>query len=397
MIARPVQQAPPVGAVAKARARMKDIVRDEGLAGAQPPAQDPLRAALGERPQALGGRADQRIVLPDHVARARRVAQAQPAALHPQHGPRAGPARGLRGLVRGDGHRVRRHQRLHQGRVLVAEVDVGQLVVHEQALAALGRRTHAVQHEGAHGALRGVVVAVGVPAQGTVAIGDVAAVRAARAHPQAGDGVLVGTGIAVQAPKPEQRGEGAQLLLGQRAWEAHQAGVGTGAGGAHGPEGRPRAPRVRHLDGERLQRARPGHKLAAAPLVVGFLVPGIEGARHGSRSRGPRCAGALPPHHRGAGRRAQGRPAGDARPIPKGIAALGPGTPSVGCSGARGRPRLSTATNRSATAPTPVSTFGPITVGRGTPTLRGGRVWRPVSLQPRIRGAARRAGAEKVR
>jgi hypothetical protein len=88
-----------------------------------------------------------------------------------------GPAlRGARraGLVvaRRDHHRFGVHQRLDQLGGAVAQRDVDEGVVDDRRLAAGARRAHAVQHHAEDAPRIRVVVAVGVPADGTVGVGD---------------------------------------------------------------------------------------------------------------------------------------------------------------------------------------------------------------------------------
>jgi len=73
--------------------------------------------------------------------------------------------------------RIGRRQRAHVLRIGLAQEDVGELVIEHRALTAFDRIPHAVQRHGADAPRRGVVVAVGVPADRAVGVRNELAAR----------------------------------------------------------------------------------------------------------------------------------------------------------------------------------------------------------------------------
>ncbi len=119
-------------------------------------------------------------------------------------GPRLrGPGDAVLVLARRDRQRVREHQRAHVRRILVAQQQVGDLVVEQRVLAARRRLADAVQQHRADAPRRRVVVAVRVPADRPVRVRNELA-----ALPLVGDrhpahAVVVGQEIAIEAGQAE--------------------------------------------------------------------------------------------------------------------------------------------------------------------------------------------------
>ena len=149
------------------------------------------------------------VFLPLDAAGARGVAHVQRAIVrvHGEYRPRLGGAydSGVVG-ARGDGHRVRLHERGHEGRIGVTHLQVGDLVIEQSVLAAGRRISYAVQDHGPDASVRRVVVAVGVPADRAVRIRDVIAADGLAGDRHAADAVVVGEPVVIEAGDAELAG-----------------------------------------------------------------------------------------------------------------------------------------------------------------------------------------------
>ena len=160
-------------------------------------------------------------------------------------------------------------------------MDIGNLVVQQGILAAAGRGRDTVQQQAANLSLRGVVIAVGVPVDRPVGIGDIGAAPLAFHDPQGGDAVVVGAHVAVQPGQAE--------LFAERSGNG-LVGITTGPPGVDGHVGLAaavvqrrvfcgrQAARVLYLDYQLPDIRRVVRQLAVAPCRVGRPVVRIERA-----------------------------------------------------------------------------------------------------------------------
>jgi hypothetical protein len=228
------------------------------------------------------------VVMPLDADGARRVAHVQVAVgIHGEHRPRLGCARHLARLhARRDGHGVRRHEGADVVGVLVAQEDVGDLVVHQLVPAAGFGALHAMQQQAAHLAVERVVVAVGVPLDAAVGVGDELGARAGRRHRQRRDAVVVGEPVGVEVHQSQLAAEQARdvlvgIVAGGRGVERH---VGDAAARQQRLAfGQSQSARIGEFDDEFAERARVAGELPLAPGGVGRGVVEVEvGGNHRS-------------------------------------------------------------------------------------------------------------------
>ncbi len=105
--------------------------------------------------------------------------------------------------VGGDRHDIALHERGNMGRVMVTHEQVRDLRIEQGIFTPICGVLHAVHDEGADTLVRRIVVAVGVPLQYLVAVGDVLSLSARRHHPNRGDAVPVGVQVRIQAAQTQ--------------------------------------------------------------------------------------------------------------------------------------------------------------------------------------------------
>ena len=254
----------------------------------QPPAR--RRVAAQQFTQEGHGLARAGIGFPFDAAGARGVAQVQRAAVVVDREHRPGLRRTrLAGLVQPgrDGHRIVGHQRAHPARVGVAQRDVGHLVIHQRGLAAFASGLHTVQDHAVDAPCLRVVVAVGVPLDGTVGVGNEGRRRPVRPvggwrHGDARDAVLVGEPVAVEPVQAQLRPQPARQALvgrGHRAAVQRHVGMADAAQQARAL-GVGQLARVGHGDDQVVDMLRLLPQLGLTPAPVSGIVVQVEGAVH---------------------------------------------------------------------------------------------------------------------
>ena len=165
-------------------------------------------------------------------------------------------------------------------RVAVAQLDVGDLMVEQFVFATGLGAFDTVQQHGAHRALGRVVVAVGVPLDAAIGVGDEFAARAALRDRERRDAVIVGEVIGVEVAQAELQAEPARDLLVRVA--ARRTGVDGHVGAFAAleqrlPLARAERARIAHFDYELGQRFGKARQLVGAPGLICGVVGKIEG------------------------------------------------------------------------------------------------------------------------
>src|SRR5450759_4286070 len=104
------------------------------------------------------------------------------------------------------------HERGDEIGVFVPETNVGDLVVEEAVFASMARATNAMQQHGADHS-RGpfvIVIAIGVPADGAVGVGNVAEPPPFRDCLKGDDAVALGRAVGLEMNQAEMAGEGGE-------------------------------------------------------------------------------------------------------------------------------------------------------------------------------------------
>ena len=247
---------------------------------------------------------------------------------------RPGHAVGVR--PRRNRHRIGLHQHPCEIRVLVAQHQVGELVVQQRVLAAGGGVGYAVQHHRPDPALGRVVIAVGVPADRVIGVRDEFAPRADGGHLDLTDAVVVGEPVAVEPIEAH--------LMSQQPRNVLVGGDDRADVDDHvrPPDpihqrlalGRLQGARVVDRDDEVRQPCRTGGELRVAPRPIGGGLVRVERARYRQdRDRGrsghvTRPSLHVPSSSAGRGSRRAVPPFRDAAfPRPPGPRSRSPATP----------------------------------------------------------------------
>ena len=231
-------------AALECRPVMQDIVAQNALARRKlDGARQRLRLDQGE--QMLRRRAG-RLVAPFDISFPRRIAHCERARIvekkHRPHIDRTNPS----GLIDrlGNGHGFRMHQQLQVPRIGVAQPQIGQFMIEQAVFPALLRRLGAMKDHRPHATRRSVVIviAVGVPRDPTVGIGNIAGASASLRDLDAHDSVAVGRAMILHGAQAERLRERQQpgvqcVLIGRRAratrkapyWSPRSAPATTGA------------------------------------------------------------------------------------------------------------------------------------------------------------------------
>jgi hypothetical protein len=204
--------------------------------------------------RASAATAGYRVALPFDALRPRGVTHVQRSALRlDENRTSLGRSRdAVLVLAGGNRQRIAQHQRAHVRGILVAQPQVRDLVVEQCVLATCRGTPDAMEQHRANAPLGRILIAVGVPADRPVRVGDELAAPRLAGHRHPAQSVVIGKEVAVEPREAELPAERAQDA---RFARADAAGVHDQVGAPNRGESAARSAavsaRVADPDGER--------------------------------------------------------------------------------------------------------------------------------------------------